>query len=367
MTETAPEITASRLLLGLRAATVLITFGQLFGLSLPMLVENAGLYRPLAAEIAAFVILVVVAGVAGVSIRRPLGRLRWMLLVPVLVATVMALAAVPPEHLVSQAEWSYSLVGWIGLLLLMEDGVAAVTAFLVVHQVINFGQLIAVGQADRAAAVGMAAAGVNVLGYQLAVAFATVLLRRIAANAARTALREEKLRTAEAVAENLHRDRQRRYSEVDADTVRLLAGLATGSLEPEDEDVRLSCAVAAARMRRLFAENDEAPDPLLHELRACVDMAERKGVAIHLATLGNVPAPPMPVRRALTEPVLTTLMAARSQARVTLFGAEDKVTMSVVADTPPQAGTEQRSGDVTVTSLADEERTWVEATWHTTN
>lgn len=57
----------------------------------------------------------------------------------------------------------------------------------------------------------------------------------------------------------------------------LLVGLGHGVLSPHDEEVRLRCGVEGTRMRRLFAEGDAVADPLLNELRACVEVAEHQG------------------------------------------------------------------------------------------
>jgi hypothetical protein len=102
----------------------------------------------------------------------------------------------------------------------------------------------------------------------------------------------------------------------------------------------------------------------MHELQACVDTAERRGVTVYLGACGSRPAPPLAVRRALTEPVLTVLATASAQARVTVIGSPDAVTVSVVADGDPPA---EVPGDdtVTVTRLAENGRHWVEATWQT--
>jgi hypothetical protein len=143
--------------------------------------------------------------------------------------------------------------------------------------------------------------------------------------------------------------------------VPLLTGLAAGVLDPADERVRTRCAIEAARMRRLFAEHDEVPDPLLHELRACVDTAERRGVTVYLGSCGQRPDVPLRIRRALTEPVLVVLTTTRSHARVTVVGSPVSVTVHAVADgdrpeLPP-------SGEVAVSTLALDGRHWVEATW----
>jgi hypothetical protein len=219
--------------------------------------------------------------------------------------------------------------------------------------------LAATGVGDRDAVASALLFSAGFLAYQLGITFADTLLRRMAITVAVAAKLEERLRTAQAVAEHLHRDRRERYASLD--TVPLLTGLAAGLLDPADEQVRTRCAVEAGRMRRLFAEQDEVADPLLHELRACVDAAERRGVTVYLGSCGRRPEVPLRVRRALTEPVLAVLATARSYTRVTVVGSPESVTVHAVADggrpEPP------RSREVAVSTLTMEGRHWVEATW----
>ena len=114
-------------------------------------------------------------------------------------------------------------------------------------------------------------------------------------------------------------------------------------------------------MRRLLAEGDDAADPLVHELRACVDAAERRGVTVYLGTCGARPDPPRSVRRAMTEPVLALLASAESEARVTVLGSPTTVTVSVVTDGRPPAIPAPEA--ITVTRLAQGGRHWVEVAW----
>ena len=102
---------------------------------------------------------------------------------------------------------------------------------------------------------------------------------------ARSALAEAA--TARAAAERVHADRQRRYREIGQAVRELLSDLAAGRLDTADPQVQRRCAVEAARLRRLIAEHDDTPDPLIHELRACADVAERRGVAVSLHTAGE--------------------------------------------------------------------------------
>ncbi|GAB3440079.1 histidine kinase [Actinophytocola sediminis] len=349
---------------GLRLAIVAIALAHLFVLSLPSLLAHVSVYRSPATELVAFVLLAALLTGIGLVVwrERSFGRWRWILLGVVFIAAVLALVGIPPRYLTEAPEWSFGVVCWAGMLLLLDYGFVAVVCFLAGHLLARLGLLAVVGESSRASVVAALLLTAGFLAYQVAIAFAATLLRRMAGAVAKAMRDEERLRTAEAVAGRLHRDRQERYAGLD--TVPLLTGLAAGVLDPADDRVRIRCAVAAGQLRRLFAEGDDAPDQLMHELRACVDTAERRGVTVYLGTCGSRPEPPLPVRRALTEPVLGALVAAESQARVTVIGAPAAVTVSVMTDGDPPPDL-PAAGEVTVTRLAQDGRHWVEAMWQT--
>ena len=98
-------------------------------------------------------------------------------------------------------------------------------------------------------------------------------------------------------------------------------------------------------MRRLIAESDDVPDPLLHELRAAVDLAERNGLPIDLVTIGSPPPLPVETRRRLADPLTAVLAGARDWARLTVVAQPDEVVVSLVTpdsghDRPPTTGAE---------------------------
>ncbi|MGH3939194.1 MAG: hypothetical protein ACRDTG_11275 [Pseudonocardiaceae bacterium] len=358
-------VAAENLLRGLRRGTVVMMGVILWGLDLPMLVLHAAVYRPLWLEVAAFAVFAVVAGWGGLLLWR--NRLkegwRWVLVVAVFVASVAATAAVSPAFLVVKAHWSFGIVGWYGVLLFMDRRPRALLEFLAVHHLLTVMQLALAGRADLASLASLAIKGVLVAGSQLGVGLAIVVMRQVALVAARTAAAQEHLRTAETVAERIHTDRQTRYAAMADTLMPLLRELATGRLDPADLEVRRACWLEAARLRRLFAENDDVGDPLVHEVAACVDSAERRGVAVQLATQGTRPILSEQVRRELTEPVLTVLASTVSTARVTVDGSFREVTVSVVADAPDCPIPGSRMDRITVTSLRLGEKLWVQATW----
>jgi len=355
------DLPETKLRRGLHLAIGVIACAHLFLVCLPLLLVHAEVYRSMAVELVAFALVTAVTGAAGFAAwsGRPLGRARWWLFAVLVVAAALALAGLPPEYLVAAPEWSFGVVCWAGVLLLLDKGFAAVVLFMAGHVAARLVLLTVTGDAAPAAVADAATFTAEFLVIQLAIVLAATLLRRLAVSVTAAARTKERLRTAEAVADHLHRDRRERYAELDV--VPLLTELAAGVLDPADDGVRIRCTLAAGRMRRLFAEQDEVPDPLLHALRACVDAAERRGLTVYLGTCGARPDPPLPVRRALTEPVLTVLASARSQARITVLGAPSTVTVNVVADgdrpvVPAPPG-------ITVTSVTHDDRHWVEATW----
>src|SRR5262249_44585642 len=141
----------------------------------------------------------------------------------------------------------------------------------------------------------------------------------------------------EAAAEVTHRDRKRHYASLLETTAPLLAGLATGALDPEAEETRRLCAVEATRIRRLFAESDDSTDHLVHELKAAIDVAERHGVSVQLAVRGTAADLPVDVRRELLEPISEVLATATSSMRATVMRSPGSVRVSIIGEAVPPA------------------------------
>jgi hypothetical protein len=138
--------------------------------------------------------------------------------------------------------------------------------------------------------------------------------------------------------------------------------MADRTLDPRDGAVRQRCALAATQLRRLFAENDDVTDPLVHEVSACVDFAERRGLNVVLAVSGEPVPVPTAIRRELTTPLMTALAAARSQARVSVLRAGDEIRVAVITDGEPDAA-QAGSPNVQVECHALGQRSWMEAKW----
>jgi hypothetical protein len=371
MSEPSRNLVTGKLMRALRLATLAATVALMFGFALPLLVANSGIYRSVTQQVLAFVLLTVVTVVAGVAALRdrPVGRVRWVLVAAVFAASALATTGIPAEHLMAEAEWSYGVVGWCLLLALVNHSAVAAAGCLGVFTVGSFAQLILTGQGHDVADLVVVTA--IVLGCELPVVAIAMILRNLAATATTAIARQERARTDDAIAEQLHADHRLRYAELATTTVPLLTDLTTGTANLSDPTARAGYAVAAARLRRLFAEHDDVADPLLHELRACLDLAERNGISVYLGTCGEYPTPPLVARRALIEPALHAMATAESQARVTVLGSPTSVTVSVLTDVPstetepePLAGSNVA---VSVTRLVDGSKAWVEATWQATN
>jgi hypothetical protein len=112
-----------------------------------------------------------------------------------------------------------------------------------------------------------------------------------------------------------------------------------------------------------MAESDDSPGPLVHELHACADVAEERGVAVDIEAAGTLPAVPAAVRRVITDTAIAILTTARSQARVTLTALAEGVAVSLVADCPNLPALPAAAAGVVIEQQCDRHDLWVEARW----
>ncbi|MDX3593337.1 ATP-binding protein [Streptomyces sp. ID03-2B] len=365
-----------QLLYGAQLVALLICLVWQFTISLRRLLAHQDVYHPAWAQTAGFVCLVAVAVTGGAHLLRgrriPPGVRGWCLGAVLAVSAVSAYT-LPPGHATGPADWAFGVVGWHALFLLADLRVRVYAAFLGAHIGINAAAVVWHGAPAAAEAAVLGIATVGSCGLQLAIGvLMTHLLRDTAPAAGSAAAREEELRTRERIHEHLQSDHKERYRALTATTVPLLVGLGHGVLSPYDEEVRLRCGVEGARMRRLFAEGDAVADPLLNELRACVEVAEHQGVKVNLAVRGQPGEVPVAVRRELIDPVAVTLGRTRSTARVTVVWTPAAVRVSVVgvdcADDRTEAAavpSQNRAADprVSVVRTRRGESVWAEASW----
>lgn len=350
---------------GLRWAVVMMNLIILYGLDLPRILAHQRSYDPVWPQYLALAVLtgITLVVAAGLWRRRPVPR--WLLVALVFAVSIPATASVPPDMRLGIAHWSEGDAAWTLVLLVMDSRFVVLAGVLAAHYAMTYLQTAFGGDADTTLGAAMNAAMV-VLGYQLAVGMVAAVLRPVAVTAAATAHRQERLRTTAAIGEQIHADRKARYAALADTTAPLLSRLASGDADPADPAFRRACAVEAARVRRLLAEDATVPDPLSHELRACVELAERNGIVVQYVERGDRPAMPASVRHALTDPAVAVLATAASTARVTVLGSGDAVTVSVVADGVAEPVPTVSSPEVGVSIMVDGSRVWVKSTWRPT-
>ncbi|MFI7677378.1 hypothetical protein [Actinophytocola sp. NPDC049390] len=361
----ADEQTRAQLRRGLRIAVLLVTAATTFALGLPAVLRNLGRFDVPALQVVAFGALAAVLAAEAVLVarRRPWRRARWLAIAVVLAATVLSYTDLPHNRTSTGVDWVFGVANWIGLVVLLDRPFRTQMAFLVTHEVLALANLLLFHDVSRGSLARFATGSVTVFGLPLCIAVVAAVLRRIGTEAAAATRELERVRTAEAVAVTAHRRRAQRFAELSTTTVPLLEGLAAASLDPSTPEVRQRCSIEAARMRRLFAETDAVANPLLHELRHCADIADRKGVEVEFDARGTWPVPPVPVRRALTDAALTALATASSWARVTVVGSAEEVSVNVVADCDEPAEPVHTTPDVRVETFGGTGKIWTEATW----
>ncbi|WP_399888891.1 ATP-binding protein [Streptomyces sp. BBFR51] len=367
-----------QLLYGAQLAALLIGLVAQFGVSLRQLTAHQDVYRPAWAQTAAFVCLVAVGAAGALHLLR--GRkltptVRWWGVGTVLAVSAVCAFTLAPERLAGPQDWAFGLIGWHALFLLADQPVRLFAAFLGAHVALNMLVVLLSGAPTVARSAAMGIATVSVIGFQLSVGVLIGLFQGMASAAGDEAAREEELRTRERLHEETQRDHRERYRALTATTVPLLVGLGHGVLSPHDEAVRLRCGVEAARLRRLFAEGDAVSDPLLNELRACVEVTEHQGVTVSLAVRGRPGEVPVEVRRELVDPVAVVLGRTRSTARVTVVWTSRAVHVSVVGEDgadgahgcdPEEAARARgraRNADVSVVRTTRGSDVWVTAGW----
>jgi hypothetical protein len=368
MTEDVRQITVVGFLRGLRIAILALTAITLFGLGLPTLLPRLDAPPGPVVQVAVFLMLVGIDVVDAVlaSRDRSWGAARWVVIALLLATYLVCTMALPAGAVFTVDNWYFNMIGWFGVLLLFDRPLGWFLIFLLAYVAITAAHPLLHGGFGRADLVGLTITTVSVGGFQTLTASAALALRRVASSAAAAAEEAERTRTGRAVARRTHSDRRRRYREVAATAGPLLSGLANGSLDPANGEVVRACALEAARMRRLFAENDERGDRLLHEVRACVDVAERRGVPVDVVSQGNWPELPREVRRALTDGpmrILSAALPAAGPARVTVIGTPNAVSVSVLARTDTRTTEIAETNSVRTTSISEGDTTWVEATW----
>ncbi len=275
----------------------------------------------------------------------------------VLGAAVITSADLPASAIATSAHWSVLVTGWFGVLLL-HGRLHQLLAFLVGYGLLTAAVVANAGVPDRVTTAGIVTVLLAASAQQAGFSILVTILRR-GAERAEQAARGRALLEADRIAAGLvHADQRRRSTDLAAAVIPLLTGIADGDLDPADPAVAGACASEASRMRRSFVEAEHGSDAVLQDLRAGLDLAQRRGVRVLVAVRGEPVRLPDDVRRAALDPVLAALATARRDARVTVVHRPRELRLGVVGDGPALPdGTRHPAVDVDV-HLRDERR-WV--------
>jgi hypothetical protein len=331
---------------------------------IPAVVFSWQLYRWPVAVLAAWFVYTTAGVVMAVELLRGRATVRYPWLWVGIALFLSGLVAVACQgDVVTFQNWAWGSIGWLAVLVCWNRPMVSIIGFLLANAALNGGIMLVLGSPDRIAAARYLMIVYGSIALQLGFAVGARALAATADKAARAAASRNETITERLMAEEADRARQHRYRELQRSTASVIANLAAGASDPADEAVRRSCAVEAARLRRLMLETDDLPNPLLHELRACADIAERRGVIVDFAVAGDLPSLAVELRRQLTETAIEVLSATSAAARLTVVGAPDQVNVSIVADAVVDESLLSSAQDVVTTCHREGDRLWTDTLW----
>jgi len=328
------------------------------------LLHNRADYSSFAFQGAMWLVMALAIAVGSVLVLRgtPSWRAVWAVALVALAAGTASAAASPAGQMLA-VNWAWGTAGWTGVLVLLRRRFSELACYLAAVALGVFGVQVWDGL-DRTALAGFLATLAWSTGAQVAVAAGVRALDAAAGQAADAARSEQAALERAATAEIITAARHARWLALQESAVPLVAELAAGTADPGDPGVRTRCEIQAARLRRLLAEGDEVPGPLVHELQASADVAERRGIAIEIETAGPLPPVPGPARRVITDAAIAILTAARTRTRITLAAVAAGIAVSFVADTGSVVPLPAADEGVAIEHQQDGAILWAEARWN---
>ncbi|MEO3859499.1 hypothetical protein [Acrocarpospora sp. B8E8] len=322
---------------GALVASVLVLWIWHAGVALPTgIIKVSPPGRALAVSLFVWTVYTVLGLILSVAVPRGAGRGPWLALVAVPVlfcGEVAVVLGASVDSFFDADNWPFNTIGWFALVCLWRRSFAELAGFFAVHLALGFGELAYLDGIDQVTVSRFVIYGISVCSIEITLFVGGRMLADIARQTAVTQDEIALTTTRRLAAEAVQRSRAHRYDTVRRTAAELLAELAGDRLDLSGPATGQRLRVAATRLRRLTVETDDVPDPLLQELRACADQAERRGVEVDLqAAVGAVPPLPVETRRALAEPIIAALAATVSRARVTVVAEPAEVVIAVVAD-----------------------------------
>jgi len=327
------------------------------------LLANRTDYGSFAFQCAMWLVMALAITVGSVAVLRgtPSLPLAWAVAAVAVAASTASAVASPAGHMLAD-NWSWGSAGWTCVLVLLRRRFSELACFLAAAAVATLG-VQAWDGLNRLDLAGFLAVLAWSTGAQVVVAGGVRMLDVAAGQAAAATRSEASARERAATAELIAAARYARWLALQESALPVVAELAAGTANPGDPQVRVRCAVQAARLRRLLAEGDEVPGSLVHELHASADVAERRGVAVEIETAGPLPPVPASARRVITDAAIAILTSARSQARITLAAVAAGIAVSFVADTGALIPLPAADMGVAIEHQQDGGILWAEARW----
>jgi hypothetical protein len=165
----------------------------------------------------------------------------------------------------------------------------------------------------------------------------------LAARAAELASRSAAERAAVAA---IQEDRRGRFALLELEALPLLRGIADGSLDPANEEVRQECARHATSLRRALVDRARVGHELLAGLQPALSVARQRGVLVEVQVVGD-PGPPSREVAQATLDVVGLVLGTLPPQSVTLTvlapsaladpGAADPIELYLTFDQLPPA------------------------------
>jgi hypothetical protein len=344
---------------------IFVTFGwQLVGV-VPIVIDcwlRYGFAASGAVTCLVFTLLGIAAAV--VALRGGRGPALPVIVCPILLAGSVAGSLMAPYGVLGHFNWAFTMVGWFAVLALWRRPLGELIAFYTANLLAGGILLAVAGDASRVNVARFLALCCGITALQMTVFAGSRMVTGMARRAAEAEYAAGRTRSASITAETVQAARRARYETVSGTVAHLLDGLARGRLDLTDPSARQEVAVAVTRLRRYLVESDEVPDRLWHELQACADAAERRGVAVDLVPpSGLIPPLPVSIRRAVTEPIIAVLAATATRARVTVVSDPAGLAVAIVADAQLDTPVTSQHEAVEASQDADGDLLWVQARW----
>jgi len=230
---------------------------------------------------------------------------------------VAAVAAIGWEHRPRHGSGSVDLAilgtVWLLVPVALSRPARAWTPGALAVFAVNAALLIRVAGANPLSLSKVAAAGYILAG--ILIAFAAVrptlaMHTRMAARRAALASRSEAERAAAAA---VQQDRRSRLALLEVEALPLLHGIADGTLDPTDGDVRERCARHAAVLRHSLTDRAPMAGGLVAGLGPALQGASARGLLVDLQVIGDPGLPAPEVARAVLTAVDATLSALPPQ------------------------------------------------------